>query len=264
MKKRAFTLIELLVVIAIIAILASILFPVFAQARSRARQAACLSNLKQIGTGMAIYTQDYDETLPGNDPAASFSAGHNRPRGWNEPWTAGISTTYRNWARDIQPYIKNYGVYKCGNSIPRRAYQGGNGPYNECAAVGNLSGCYDTSYALNGLVESRPLAAIPAPADIVFLHEFSVYSRTAQARPRRNSATSSRFREFNHILYDFVHQEGTNMVYCDGHAKWKKKTAIRFTDFGANPAFSAACAGPIVTNPNDMGGNNGVECTAAF
>jgi prepilin-type N-terminal cleavage/methylation domain-containing protein len=63
-KKRAFTLIELLVVIAIIAILAAILFPVFARARENARRSSCQSNLKQIGLGVLQYTQDYDETLP--------------------------------------------------------------------------------------------------------------------------------------------------------------------------------------------------------
>ena len=62
--KAAFTLIELLVVIAIIAVLAAILFPVFAQARDKARQAACLSNLKQVGTALAMYQQDYDERMP--------------------------------------------------------------------------------------------------------------------------------------------------------------------------------------------------------
>src|SRR3989442_11740956 len=63
-RKPAFTLIELLVVIAIIAIIAALLFPVFAQARDKARQAACFSNLKQIGSGLAMYVQDYDEHLP--------------------------------------------------------------------------------------------------------------------------------------------------------------------------------------------------------
>ena len=63
-RRRGFTLIELLVVIAIIAILAAILFPVFAQARDSARQSACLSNMKQLGTALMLYGQDYDETLP--------------------------------------------------------------------------------------------------------------------------------------------------------------------------------------------------------
>src|SRR5712692_7503045 len=63
-RASAFTLIELLVVIAIIAILAAILFPVFAQARAKARQAACLSNEKQVGTAIMMYVQDYDEVLP--------------------------------------------------------------------------------------------------------------------------------------------------------------------------------------------------------
>src|SRR5881296_3938324 len=66
-RRKGFTLIELLVVIAIIAILAAILFPVFAQARAKARQAVCLSNMRQLGTGLTMYAQDYDETLPLND-----------------------------------------------------------------------------------------------------------------------------------------------------------------------------------------------------
>ncbi len=70
-KEQGFTLIELLVVIAIIAILAAILFPVFAQAREKARQAACQSNLKQIGLAVQIYAQDYDETLPSSGSGSS-------------------------------------------------------------------------------------------------------------------------------------------------------------------------------------------------
>ena len=75
-KRRGFTLIELLVVIAIIAILAAILFPVFAQAREKARQTACLSNLKQVGTGLQMYSQDYDEAYSGfykNSPSPDYS-----------------------------------------------------------------------------------------------------------------------------------------------------------------------------------------------
>jgi prepilin-type N-terminal cleavage/methylation domain-containing protein/prepilin-type processing-associated H-X9-DG protein len=260
---RAFTLIELLVVIAIIAILAAILFPVFAQARAKARQTACLSNMKQIGIGLMMYTQDYDETLPGNDPANGYAAGFQQPLGWNRPFTAGVPATYRNWARDVQPYIKNFGIYICPSATPRSSFNGGNPDFNECNKTANPT-CFDTSYALNGLAETRPMAVIPTPADIIYLREFNIFSRTSQARPRRSTPTATTFQEFNHILYDFIHNEGSNLLYCDGHAKWSRKTALTFAMFGANPAHSAACAGRIVTNPADLGGNNGVQCTAAF
>jgi len=92
-KNRGFTLIELLVVIAIIAILAAILFPVFAKAREKARQSSCISNQKQISTGIMMYSQDYDEMLP-----IEFFGWSNVPATW----------------RDIvQPYIKNDKVMMC-------------------------------------------------------------------------------------------------------------------------------------------------------
>jgi prepilin-type N-terminal cleavage/methylation domain-containing protein/prepilin-type processing-associated H-X9-DG protein len=92
---RGFTLIELLVVIAIIAILAAILFPVFARARENARRASCQSNLKQIGLGLMQYTQDYDEAFP-----RSRMNGH-RPSGWVP------------WHYVVQPYVKSYQLFKC-------------------------------------------------------------------------------------------------------------------------------------------------------
>src|SRR4028118_1359145 len=90
-KGNAFTLIELLVVIAIIAILAAILFPVFAQARSKARQAACLSNQKQIGLAVLQYVQDYDETYPRSN------------RAYQNEETTGQSS----WMRHLYTYTKN-------------------------------------------------------------------------------------------------------------------------------------------------------------
>ncbi len=95
-KHRGFTLIELLVVIAIIAILAAILFPVFAQAREKARQASCLSNEKQIGLAVLMYTQDYDENYPeGRD------------------WVDGLTDVNHTWLGFVQPYVKTYAIFGC-------------------------------------------------------------------------------------------------------------------------------------------------------
>jgi prepilin-type N-terminal cleavage/methylation domain-containing protein/prepilin-type processing-associated H-X9-DG protein len=102
-NNRAFTLIELLVVIAIIAILAAILFPVFAQARSKARSAVCLSNQKQIGLAFMMYIQDYDETFPVSDPGAGGD--------WVGVPTATINnrtfTGFVTWPLQVYPYMKN-------------------------------------------------------------------------------------------------------------------------------------------------------------
>jgi len=95
-SRAAFTLIELLVVIAIIAILAAILFPVFAQAREKARQTSCLSNMKQLSLGVFMYTQDADETLP---PSTNYDTPTSDP---NRIWTA-----------MVQPYVKNTGIFNC-------------------------------------------------------------------------------------------------------------------------------------------------------
>src|SRR5579872_7119000 len=93
-RNKGFTLIELLVVIAIIAILAAILFPVFAKVREKARQTSCLSNEKQLGLGILQYTQDNDESFMPSDNGAVGMNGH-------------------GWASRIYPYVKSTGVYSC-------------------------------------------------------------------------------------------------------------------------------------------------------
>jgi len=99
-RRRAFTLIELLVVIAIIAILAAILMPVFAQAREAARATMCRSNLKQLGTAVAMYVQDYDEAMPFN---------YHYLTGGGQLWW---------WEDDVQPYVKNWNVFQCPSKSP--------------------------------------------------------------------------------------------------------------------------------------------------
>jgi len=108
-NRTGFTLIELLVVIAIIAILAAILFPVFAQAREQARKTSCLSNVKQLALAVSMYTQDYDESFPllvepANNSSDTTSFGH--PLGWNQ----------YTWQNLVQPYTKNWQAFICPDS----------------------------------------------------------------------------------------------------------------------------------------------------
>ncbi len=167
MKTKAFTLIELLVVIAVIAILAAILFPVFAQAREKARQAGCVSNLKQINTGLLMYAQDYDEALPSDV---------------NLPPINGGTSNVVPYDRQILPYLKNDGVYACpSDTAARTGDQFWDGAYREkhLKRSYGLSNHLKTQEGLErgesedkntGLV-GRSLAGAPEPAEIVSFSE---------------------------------------------------------------------------------------------
>jgi prepilin-type N-terminal cleavage/methylation domain-containing protein len=124
--KRGFTLIELLVVIAIIAILAAILFPVFARAREQARKTSCTSNMRQIVLGMNMYCQDYDEKYPAGRPDCSHGG---CPGGafqcWNQADGRGIDDFHMQaqwYAVLVQPYIKNTQIFHCP-SVPDNQYK---------------------------------------------------------------------------------------------------------------------------------------------
>lgn len=148
--KKGFTLIELLVVIAIIAILAAILFPVFAQARAAARKTACLSNMKQLGTSTLMYSQDYDETFyphrfncgtggGANQVCAQYldGAGNRTPE--SIKFTGGAENRYY-WIFMLQPYVKNYQVFVCPNAQQTFTPVSGGAP--TCSG----QGCVGTAY----------------------------------------------------------------------------------------------------------------------
>jgi len=104
--KTGFTLIELLVVIAIIAILAAILFPVFAKVREKARQTSCASNMRQLGLGVLQYIQDYDEKFPAV---------------WDNRSNIGAGEKDINWAQEIYPYVNSIQVYVCPSNTSAAA-----------------------------------------------------------------------------------------------------------------------------------------------
>jgi prepilin-type N-terminal cleavage/methylation domain-containing protein/prepilin-type processing-associated H-X9-DG protein len=220
---RAFTLIELLVVIAIIAILAAILFPVFAQARESARQSACLSNMKQVGLGLQMYAQDYDETLPpDNDGVTSFGEPGVRP----------------NYLGCLIPYTKNIHIYACPSARVDASLP--NPPTATSAG----------SYMGNAVVMGRTLAAIPNPADIIYCQENFLKRSIAYLRPRRVMTKLYQDWWFANpaapigLAYSSLHKEGGNLIFADGHAKWKKASALRSGDFGLVPGTNGMSSAP--------------------
>jgi prepilin-type N-terminal cleavage/methylation domain-containing protein/prepilin-type processing-associated H-X9-DG protein len=164
---KAFTLIELLVVIAIIAILAAILFPVFAQAREQARKTSCLSNAKQLGLGEIMYIQDYDETM-----TEMYNAGAPLLR-----QNGSVYRTVQPWTQMIQPYLKNTDINLCPDNVGNSFIQQTDVPPRELlySAFGlnygylNTFAGNDPSPMGNYLWLGLQLAQINKPANVVML-----------------------------------------------------------------------------------------------
>jgi prepilin-type N-terminal cleavage/methylation domain-containing protein len=194
MQRRAFTLIELLVVIAIIAILAAILFPVFARAREKARQITCISNLKQLGTGVAMYTQDYDEYLPNN------FAGKRDTMLWNDLSGSGL----------MDPYLKNKQVWFCPSNMPRQ-YKNQTYDYSYCL--------YNNTADINKWIyparmESHSMAEATYPAQKVLFWEVTAYH--GNRKYIADALTSKTERG-----------DWSNMTMLDGHTKTFRPTQLK-------------------------------------
>lgn len=239
--QSAFTLIELLVVIAIIAVLAAILFPVFAQARDKARQTACLNNQKQLGLGLMQYIQDWDESVP-----------------------ADIQNGMRGFGAKVYPYIKSVGVFACPNDQSPDPPVRGNPPvpgvrisYAANSNIGTYQGAGGGNNAtpaitdLKNPAKSIVLAEIVDPGQYLAPSDFSngiadTPSTNGFGKPQPNwaSTTNPGWACYNDIgnpgLRPWVpttaggwvlsekgrHMNGANFVFFDGHAKWLPSTAV--------------------------------------
>lgn len=202
-RKSGFTLIELLVVIAIIAILAAILFPVFARARENARRASCQSNMKQLGLGVLQYSQDYDEKL-----ILEYNV-------------------EQLWPGIVQPYLKSIQVFDCPSGIEK--FNGGYDPY-----IG-----YGFNFWLNGTTAyyGLSLATIQRPAETLMIAEtgnattgegyYLCYPSyyTAVGTGRNDASYGEDVPAARGRLTD-RHMEGLNVLWADGHVKWSKRSVL--------------------------------------
>jgi prepilin-type N-terminal cleavage/methylation domain-containing protein/prepilin-type processing-associated H-X9-DG protein len=231
-KSSGFTLIELLVVIAIIALLAAILFPVFAQAREKARQASCMSNLRQIGLGMLMYVQDYDETIfpwLENDP--------NGVRMWDgfTDFSQGFPPKYLPDQGFLQPYMKNTQIEDCptaAGTIPFTIDLSNGIPVWMAYGVNMNLMPFTTSNGLTYIGLS--LASVGAPSDTVFLADAASFAynppdkliRTNKLIPPSANAPSLHGR----------HTGMANVLWMDGHVKTARPTPPTIQNSPTSPA----------------------------
>ncbi len=259
-KKKAFTLIELLVVIAIIAILAAILFPVFAQAKAAAKKTACLSNLNQMGLAEMMYANDNDDTLGGNiyggrGDYAFWSYFY--VNGFESPWSAALYGK-TNWQRQLIPYLKNDGIKSarvCPMAIEDtngdrsciiqadQAYNPTNKPggwvFNSPLTGQPSAGC--SSYIFNGVDTARSVTAMPNPAGTILMRESEYMYGSPYSYPWNYIGMwgGPGWAGTDQVQFDALHGDGANFNYGDGHAKYRKKTSVFFSEFG----FTGTCAG---------------------
>ncbi|MDR3707302.1 MAG: DUF1559 domain-containing protein [Capsulimonadaceae bacterium] len=266
-QTNGFTLIEILIVIAIIAILAAVLFPVFSQAREKARQTACASNLKQLGLACSQYEQDYDETVP---------CGLNN-------WGGG-----RGWAGQIYPYVKSLAVflcpddtnpidvisYGCNSNMVGYSSTASPGPYpipaqvsmmispaktvmlfevknarllsgvllsspqEQNSPVGNGVNSLSTNSLCNGILSATTTATTVKYATGILANAYASGDGTNSDNPASITATNSFF-----TVATGLHQSGANFLMADNHVKWLQPTVVGggLDSIGNNALLPATC-----------------------
>jgi len=248
--KRGFTLIELLVVIAIIAILAAILFPVFAQAREKARTISCLSNAKQIGTAVMMYAQDFEEAIV---PWVSCGAG----QGCGTPTSA-----ERLWTGKLQPYIKNggqpgpTGLFKCpsysDDKLIEAAYSADcDGPdaFTAYMPWTERYADYGIAWHQASMVGSGTQADPywQFPGSLAYPPDYGPVTRTLAEirRPAETALVTDGITNVGggYFVITFgceaaaMHTGGGNHVFLDGHAKWLARNSERYLTQTASGAW---------------------------
>jgi len=235
LQKRAFTLIELLVVIAIIAILAAILFPVFAQAKAAAKKTSCLSNNKQISLGANMYATDNDDYFPydrGGDPGNTYY-GQTYVNGALDP------AAPTNWVRSVYPYVKSFGVYACPVAIDQDKTNGWG-----CFDSNGKATAFCGSAALNAIAEGKTITAMPEPANTVLVSEKSQSQKVSQSAPQWNGYSGNPCPNAIGKPYTtacpsgtdgpttHVNHNGGNFGFSDGHSKYSRKSGMKYSQFG--------------------------------
>ena len=264
--KKAFTLIELLVVIAIIAILAAILFPVFARARENARRTSCQSNLKQIGLGFLQYAQDYDETLPRANSSLLSGAGE------NSAWSYAIGPYTVKKGGALYSNTAGSGFFVCPSDSVTRSR--GEQPLSYAAPANytahddaRMWGANISSATMGNYIPGRALAAIPAPAGTIMIAESPADERTQSVnkvvvqKPTGCSAPTSAS-DYGYLNCqdgysgaDYagadgtkrstggtpLHFQGWNYLFGDGHVKWLRPESTVTTPgatYTKDPSFN--------------------------
>ncbi|MEO6906628.1 MAG: DUF1559 domain-containing protein [Abditibacteriaceae bacterium] len=245
-KGNAFTLIELLVVIAIIAILAAILFPVFARARENARRASCQSNMKQIGLGFTMYIQDYDGQYPYGSDRPAWEFPPNTP-----PYALIYDGSELHWTDKLQPYMKSKQIFDCPSVNKLGTHRNNDGLTIDAAAESTspninhyiaygyncdfIGGCpayigNDNSRNQEG---AGSLAAkdsqISLPSSTILVSE-SVPGQAGLPSDQISILEESDGNQAAPAVNR--HFDGLNVLFVDGHVKWLKNTVVTYQPVG--------------------------------